>query len=193
MPPSSWNIRLRPPNPQSTSIAAMTRGLAIATTSPFIIIWDAAVIVSPRPAMGKLSLTARFSADLPIEWRNFAWDTATRHRGAGDAETMQMLLEGVPRGIAIAALRAAICATPGVTGVHDFHVCLWPATATACPRMWNLQKAPTLRLSARTSPKCRTTDMRSSTQRSRSSVSPAMMWIDCIHEQVSAHPHPLAQ
>ena len=37
-------------------------------------------------------------------------------------ETTQILLEGVPRGIDLAILRAAIDATPGVAGVHDLHV-----------------------------------------------------------------------
>ena len=36
--------------------------------------------------------------------------------------TIQILLEGVPRGIDLADLRAAIAATPGVAGVHDLHV-----------------------------------------------------------------------
>lgn len=42
-------------------------------------------------------------------------------------ETTQILLEGVPRGIDLAALRAAISATPGVAGVHDLHV--WSVTS----------------------------------------------------------------
>ena len=37
-------------------------------------------------------------------------------------DTMQILLEGVPAGIDLGALRAAIAATPGVAGVHDLHV-----------------------------------------------------------------------
>lgn len=37
-------------------------------------------------------------------------------------DTTQILLEGVPRGIDLAALRASIAATPGVGGVHDLHV-----------------------------------------------------------------------
>lgn len=42
-------------------------------------------------------------------------------------ETTQILLEGVPRGIDLADLRAAIAATPGVAGVHDLHV--WSLTS----------------------------------------------------------------
>jgi len=42
-------------------------------------------------------------------------------------ETMQILLEGVPRGIDLAELRAAVSATPGVNGVHDLHV--WSLTS----------------------------------------------------------------
>ncbi len=41
--------------------------------------------------------------------------------------TTQILLEGVPRGIDLAELRAAISATPGVAGVHDLHV--WSMTS----------------------------------------------------------------
>jgi cobalt-zinc-cadmium efflux system protein len=37
-------------------------------------------------------------------------------------DTTQILLEGVPSGINLAELRAAIAATPGVAGVHDLHV-----------------------------------------------------------------------
>ena len=36
--------------------------------------------------------------------------------------TTQILLEGVPAGIDLAQLRAAVAATPGVAGVHDLHV-----------------------------------------------------------------------
>lgn len=42
-------------------------------------------------------------------------------------ETTQILLEGVPSGIDLAKLRAAIAATPGVAGVHDLHV--WSLTS----------------------------------------------------------------
>lgn len=42
-------------------------------------------------------------------------------------ETTQILLEGVPSGINMAELRAAIAATPGVAGVHDLHV--WSLTS----------------------------------------------------------------
>ena len=42
-------------------------------------------------------------------------------------DTTQILLEGVPRGTNVAALRAAIRATPGVAGVHDLHV--WSLTS----------------------------------------------------------------
>ena len=42
-------------------------------------------------------------------------------------DTTQILLEGVPRGIDLAELRAAIAATPGVAGVHDLHV--WSLTS----------------------------------------------------------------
>ena len=41
--------------------------------------------------------------------------------------TTQILLEGVPSGIDLAELRAAIAATPGVAGVHDLHV--WSLTS----------------------------------------------------------------
>jgi len=37
-------------------------------------------------------------------------------------DTTQILLEGVPRGMDISAIRASIAATPGVGGVHDLHV-----------------------------------------------------------------------
>ncbi len=37
-------------------------------------------------------------------------------------ETTQILLEGVPSGMKLSELRAAIAATPGVSGVHDLHV-----------------------------------------------------------------------
>lgn len=37
-------------------------------------------------------------------------------------DTTQILLEGVPRGIELTKLRAAITETPGVAGVHDLHV-----------------------------------------------------------------------
>lgn len=36
-------------------------------------------------------------------------------------DTAQILLEGVPRGVDITALRSAIVAIPGVKGVHDLH------------------------------------------------------------------------
>ena len=42
-------------------------------------------------------------------------------------DTTQILLEGVPRGIDLTQLRAAIAATPGVAGVHDLHV--WSLTS----------------------------------------------------------------
>ena len=42
-------------------------------------------------------------------------------------DTTQILLEGVPRGMNLAELRAAIAATPGVAGVHDLHV--WSLTS----------------------------------------------------------------
>ena len=42
-------------------------------------------------------------------------------------DTTQILLEGVPRGIDLADLRAVIAATPGVAGVHDLHV--WSLTS----------------------------------------------------------------
>ena len=38
-------------------------------------------------------------------------------------DTMQILLEGVPRGMQLADVRAAIAGSPGVAGVHDLH--LW--------------------------------------------------------------------
>lgn len=38
-------------------------------------------------------------------------------------DTTHILLEGVPRGLSLAGVRAAIAATPGVAGVHDLH--LW--------------------------------------------------------------------
>jgi cobalt-zinc-cadmium efflux system protein len=37
-------------------------------------------------------------------------------------DTTQILLEGVPRGMDITDIRAAIAGTPGVVGVHDLHV-----------------------------------------------------------------------
>ena len=42
-------------------------------------------------------------------------------------DTTHILLEGVPRGIDLAELRAAVVTTPGVTGVHDLHV--WSMTS----------------------------------------------------------------
>jgi cobalt-zinc-cadmium efflux system protein len=42
-------------------------------------------------------------------------------------DTTQILLEGVPRGMDLNELRAAIAATPGVAGVHDLHV--WSLTS----------------------------------------------------------------
>ena len=42
-------------------------------------------------------------------------------------DTTQILLEGVPRGMDLAEMRAAIAATPGVAGVHDLHV--WSLTS----------------------------------------------------------------
>lgn len=42
-------------------------------------------------------------------------------------DTTQILLEGVPRGMDLTELRAAIAATPGVAGVHDLHV--WSLTS----------------------------------------------------------------
>ena len=42
-------------------------------------------------------------------------------------DTTQILLEGAPRGMDVAQLRAAIAATPGVAGVHDLHV--WSLTS----------------------------------------------------------------
>ena len=42
-------------------------------------------------------------------------------------DTTQILLEGVPRGMDLAEMRAAIGATPGVAGVHDLHV--WSLTS----------------------------------------------------------------
>ena len=42
-------------------------------------------------------------------------------------DTTQILLEGVPRGMNISELRAAIASTPGVAGVHDLHV--WSLTS----------------------------------------------------------------
>ena len=42
-------------------------------------------------------------------------------------DTTQILLEGVPHGIDMVELRAAIAETPGVAGVHDLHV--WSLTS----------------------------------------------------------------
>lgn len=42
-------------------------------------------------------------------------------------DTTHILLEGVPRGIDLAELRAAVATTSGVTGVHDLHV--WSMTS----------------------------------------------------------------
>lgn len=41
--------------------------------------------------------------------------------------SMNVLLEGVPEGIGIDEVRAALCAVPGVAGVHDLHV--WAITS----------------------------------------------------------------
>lgn len=43
-----------------------------------------------------------------------------------------ILLEGAPRGVALADLRAAIAATPGVAGVHDLHVWVSGADQPTC-------------------------------------------------------------
>jgi cobalt-zinc-cadmium efflux system protein len=42
-------------------------------------------------------------------------------------ESVDVLLEAVPRGVDLAAVRAAIVAIPGVEGVHDLHV--WTLTS----------------------------------------------------------------
>ena len=42
-------------------------------------------------------------------------------------DTTQILLEGVPAGIDLAKVRAAIASTPGVAGVHDLHI--WSLTS----------------------------------------------------------------
>jgi cobalt-zinc-cadmium efflux system protein len=42
-------------------------------------------------------------------------------------DTTHVLLEGVPKGLALAEVRDAIAATPGVLGVHDLH--LWGVSA----------------------------------------------------------------
>ena len=42
-------------------------------------------------------------------------------------DTTNVLLEGVPGGIKLPELRAAISGVPGVTGVHDLHV--WSMTS----------------------------------------------------------------
>lgn len=42
-------------------------------------------------------------------------------------DTTHILLEGVPRGMKLADVRAAIAGTPGVAGVHDLHV--WSLTS----------------------------------------------------------------
>ena len=42
-------------------------------------------------------------------------------------ESVEVLLEAAPRGVDMAALRAAMSAVPGVAGVHDLHV--WTVTS----------------------------------------------------------------
>lgn len=42
-------------------------------------------------------------------------------------DTTQILLEGVPRGMQLGDIRAAVASTPGVAGVHDLHV--WSVTS----------------------------------------------------------------
>ena len=42
-------------------------------------------------------------------------------------DTTQILLEGVPRGLHLGEIRAAIAATPGVASVHDLHI--WSLTS----------------------------------------------------------------
>jgi cobalt-zinc-cadmium efflux system protein len=44
-------------------------------------------------------------------------------------ETVNVLLEGVPEGIELDVVAAAIAATPGVAGVHDLHI--WALTSSA--------------------------------------------------------------
>ncbi len=47
-------------------------------------------------------------------------------------EAFNVLLEGVPKGVDLAAVRAALCAQPGVVDVHDLHV--W-ALASSTPAL----------------------------------------------------------
>lgn len=47
-------------------------------------------------------------------------------------EAFNVLLEGVPKGVDLAAVRAALCAQPGVLDVHDLHV--W-ALASSTPAL----------------------------------------------------------
>ncbi len=55
-------------------------------------------------------------------------------------ETTQILLEGVPRGVDLAEMRAAISATSGVSGVHDLHV--WSLTSDDHSLSTHVELAP---------------------------------------------------
>lgn len=55
-------------------------------------------------------------------------------------DTTQILLEGVPRGLRLAEIRAAIGRTAGVAGVHDLHV--WSLTSDDVSASAHVELAP---------------------------------------------------
>ena len=55
-------------------------------------------------------------------------------------DTTQILLEGVPRGMSLAAVRGAISETPGVAGVHDLHV--WSLTSDDISASLHVELSP---------------------------------------------------
>ena len=55
-------------------------------------------------------------------------------------DTTQILLEGVPRGMSLAAVRAAVAAVPGVAGVHDLH--LWGISSEDANATVHVELAP---------------------------------------------------
>jgi cobalt-zinc-cadmium efflux system protein len=55
-------------------------------------------------------------------------------------ETTQILLEGVPKGISLAGVRAAVAGLPGVAGVHDLH--LWGISSEDTNASVHIELAP---------------------------------------------------
>ena len=55
-------------------------------------------------------------------------------------DTTHILLEGVPRGLTLPEIRAAIASTPGVAGVHDLHI--WSLTSDDASASVHVELAP---------------------------------------------------